>query len=70
MTGKNIKKSWNLEEVLNANLKYDGKCYQKDMILKYDAMTNKIEHLLICLASLVTLIIQLLFFELIYLVTY
>ena len=70
MTGKNIKKSWNLEEVLNANLKYDGKCYQKDMSLKYDAMTNKIEHLLICLACLVTLIIQLLSFDLIYLVTY
>ena len=66
MTGKNIKKSWNLEEVLNANLKYDGKCYQKDMILKCDAISNKIEHLLICLACLVTLIIQLSCFSILY----
>ena len=59
MTGKNIKKSWNLEEVLNANLNYDVKYFwfQKDMILKCDVMINKIEHLLICLACLATLII-------------
>ena len=57
MTGKNIKKSWNLEEVLNANLNYDVKYFwfqmlskRYDFILKCDAMTNKIEHLLICLA--------------------
>ena len=49
---------------------FDFKCYQKDIILKCDAMNNKIEHLLICLACLMTSIIQLLFFDLIYLVTY
>ena len=57
MTGKNIKKSWNLEEVLNANLNYDVKYFwfQKDMILKCDViMTNKIENLLIFLAYLMT----------------
>ena len=55
---------------------FDFKCHQKDMILNCDAMTNKIEHLLICFACLLIdlnqgpLIIQLLFFDLIYLVTY
>ena len=73
MTGKNIKKSWNLEEVLNANLNYDGKyfwSYQKIMITFWNVTPRltrlNSEHLQICLACLVTLIIQLLYLSILF----